>query len=106
MCDDLIINCGKSKNQSLKFIKGIPQGCKEIGIIQFELNLLIVTDHKNAKCTWVAVVHLNFRSGSTFPVQVSTAPHGHWVNKEHNQAGAPRLTRSDFMLHIGYIYFY
>ena len=72
-------------NQSLKFIKGIPQGCKEIGILQFELTLLIVTDYKNAKCIRAAKVHSNFRSRSTFPVQVSTAPHGHWVNKEDNK---------------------
>ena len=28
-----------------------------------------------------AVVHFNFRAGSTFPVPVCTVPHGHWVNK-------------------------
>jgi len=31
------------------------------------------------------VVHLNFRSESTFPVPVCPAPHRHWVNKEDNQ---------------------
>ena len=45
------------------------------------------------------IVHFNFRAGSTFPVPVCTVPHGHWVNK--GLAGAIRLTRSDFMLHIG-----
>ena len=32
-----------------------------------------------------AVVHLNFRAGSTFPVPVCTVLHGHWVNKAYNQ---------------------
>ena len=35
--------------------------------------------------TRAAVVHLNFRAGSTFPVPVCTAPHGSWINKEDNQ---------------------
>ena len=43
-----------------------------------------------------AVVHLNFRAGSTFPVPAL------WTG----EAGAIRLTRSDLMLHIGSIYFY
>ena len=32
-----------------------------------------------------AVVHLNFRAGSTFPVPVCTALPGHWVNKADTQ---------------------
>ena len=33
-------------------------------------------------CTWAAaLVHLNFRAGSTFPVPVCTVSLGHWVNK-------------------------
>ena len=32
--------------------------------------------------TRVAVVHLNFRAWSTFPVPVCTVPPGHWVNKQ------------------------
>ena len=51
-----------------------------------------------------AVGNFNFRAGSTFPVPVCTVPHRHWVNKADTQqdhAGATRLTRSDFMLHIG-----
>ena len=28
---------------------------------------------------------VNFRAGSTFPVPVSTVPHGHWVNKADTQ---------------------
>ena len=53
--------------------------------------------------TRAAVVHWNLRAGSTFPVPVCTVPHGHWVNKADNQlAGATRLTRSDFMLRIGW----
>ena len=32
-----------------------------------------------------AVVHFNFRAGSTFPVPVCTVPHRHWVNKADNQ---------------------
>ena len=31
--------------------------------------------------TRAAVVHLNFRAGSTFPVLVYTVPPGHWVNR-------------------------
>ena len=32
-----------------------------------------------------AVVHLNFRAGSTFPVPVCTVSSGHWVNKVDTQ---------------------
>ena len=51
-------------------------------------------------CTWAAVVHLNFRAGSTFPSFVF------YLALWTGLAGATRLTRSDFMLHIGWIYFY
>jgi len=44
-----------------------------------------------------AVVHLNFRAGSTFPVPVFTVPIALWKGL----AGATRLTWSDFMRHIG-----
>ena len=43
-----------------------------------------------------ALVHLNFRAGSTFPVPVCPLP-SLWAGL----AGARRLTRSEFMLHIG-----
>ena len=33
---------------------------------------------------WAAVVHLNSRAGSTFPVPICTVSHGHWVNKADN----------------------
>jgi len=33
----------------------------------------------------VAVVHVNFRAGSTFPVPVCTVSPGHWVNKADTQ---------------------
>ena len=49
-----------------------------------------------------AVVHLNFQSGSTFPVPFCTVPHGHWVNKADNQQDQPvqqMLTRS-YMLNL------
>jgi len=36
---------------------------------------------KTAK-SWAAVVHLNFRAGSTFLVPVCTVSPGHWVNKK------------------------
>ena len=32
-----------------------------------------------------AVVHFNFRAGSTFLIPVFTVPHGHWVNKADTQ---------------------
>ena len=32
-----------------------------------------------------AVVHLNFRAGSSFPVLVCTVSPGHWVNKADTQ---------------------
>ena len=48
-----------------------------------------------------AVVHLNFRAGSTFPVQF-VLHLALWTGL----AGATRLTRSDFMLHKGWISFY
>ena len=41
-----------------------------------------------------AVVHLNFRAGSTFPVPVCTIP-----SSSLGLGGATRLTWSDFMLH-------
>ena len=50
-----------------------------------------------------AVVNLNFRAGSTFPVLVCTVSPGHRVNKADTQyglAGATRLTRSDFRLNL------
>ena len=49
-----------------------------------------------------AAVHLNLRAGSTFPVPVCTVSPILWVKKADNQS----RTRSDFMLHIGGIYFY
>ena len=36
-----------------------------------------------------AVVHFNFRAGSTFPVPVCTVPHGLWVNKADTQQDYP-----------------
>ena len=64
---------------------------------------LALADNKEIKntLTRAAIVHLNFRAGSTFPVPVCTVPHLHWVNKSTRLAGATRLTRSDLMLHIG-----
>ena len=44
-----------------------------------------------------AVVHLNLRAGSTFQVPVCTVSPRHSIGL----AGTTRLTRSDFMLHIG-----
>ena len=35
--------------------------------------------------TGAAVVHLNIRAGSTFPVPVCTVSPGHWVNKAETQ---------------------
>ena len=54
--------------------------------------------------TRAAVVHLNLRAGSTFPVSVCTVSPGLWVKKSRHSIGlfgATRLTQSDFMLHIG-----
>ena len=39
----------------------------------------------NKYMSQAAIVHLNLRAGSTFPVPVSTVPHGHWVKKADNQ---------------------
>ena len=47
-----------------------------------------------------AVVHFNLQARSTFPVPVCTVSPGLSVNKA-GLAGATRLTRSSFMLHIG-----
>ena len=50
-----------------------------------------------------AIVHLNFRAGSTFPVSVCTVSPGHWVIKADTQfglGGATRLMRSDFRLNL------
>ena len=46
-----------------------------------------------------AVVHLNFRSGSTFPVPFCTVPHGNWVNNQQDQPVQQMLTRS-YMLNL------
>ena len=43
-----------------------------------------------------AVVHLNFRAGSTFPVPVCTVP-----SSMDNTSRCNKVTQSDFMLHIG-----
>ena len=51
----------------------------------------------------VAWVHLNFRTGSTFPVPVCTVSPGHWVNKKqtlNRTTYSTRLTRSDFRLNL------
>jgi len=36
-------------------------------------------------CSQAAVVHLNFRAGSTFPVPDCTVSPGHWVNEADTQ---------------------
>ena len=51
-----------------------------------------------------AVVHLNFRAGSTFPVQVCTVSSDFGLIKQtlnRGLVGATILTRSDFILYIG-----
>ena len=58
-----------------------------------------VPEHKNFESR-AAVVHLNFRAGSTFPFPVCTVP-----SLCTGLAGAKSLTRSDFMLYIAWIYF-
>ena len=53
-----------------------------------------------------AVVNLNFRSGSTFPVPVCTAPHRHWVKKRRHSTGLAGVIRFDAVrLHIGWFTF-
>ena len=42
-----------------------------------------------------AVVHFNFRAGSTFPVLVCTVPHVHWVNKADNQQDYSQCNKVD-----------
>ena len=51
--------------------------------------------------SWAFVVHMNFRAGSPFRSQFVL-----YLALWTGLAGATRLTRSDFMLHIGWIYFY
>ena len=51
--------------------------------------------------TRAAVIRLNFQAGSTFPVPVCTVPTALWTG-----LASARLSRSDFMLHKGWIYFY
>ena len=51
----------------------------------------------NLTCTQAAVVYLNLRAGSTFPVPVCTVSPGHSIGL----ASATILTRSDFIFHIG-----
>ena len=40
---------------------------------------------KDKQRTRAAIVYLNFRAGSTFPVPVCTVSPGHWVNKADTQ---------------------
>ena len=58
-------------------------------ITQKALNFLKIrkfTDESKKLCkimsfiSRAAVLHLNFRAESTFPVPVCTVPHGHWLN--------------------------
>ena len=64
---------------------------------------MAMPDFQRNAITQAAVVHLNFRAGSTFPVSVCTVSPG-LIKQTLNigLAGATRLTRSDFMLHASY----
>ena len=60
--------------------------------------------HTGIPLKFKAVIHLNLRAGSTFPVPVCTVSPGLWVNISRHSIGladATRLTRLDFMLYIG-----
>ena len=106
-----------------------PSGCTDIEIVKFEFvqnpNFFEKSHDNNflyfkmldkfwhlKKCTNTLfkitgeissnyLTHLNFRAGSTLPIPVCTVPSS-WTGL----AGATRLTGSDFMLHIRWIYFY
>ena len=61
-------------------------GNKEIGFSRFKLQLSGRRGEISKKVlftsnTRTAVVYLNFRAGSTFPVPVCTVSPGQWVNK-------------------------
>ena len=65
---------------------GVFEPCRFYRFEQFILK--IATGHMGTKGIVVsreAVVHLNFRAGSTFPVPVFTESPGHWVNKADTQ---------------------
>ena len=44
---------------------------------------------------WTAVVHLNFRAGSTFPIPVCTVSPRHWINKADTQYRTSRCNKVD-----------
>ena len=48
-------------------------------------NNLLITLKISLIVSRAAVVHLNFRAGSTFPVRICTVSPGHWVNKADTQ---------------------
>ena len=48
----------------------------------------------NRPCTWAAVVHLNFRAGSTFPVLVCTVPSSMDRTSRSNKVDVVRLYAS------------
>ena len=48
-------------------------------------NNLLITLKISLIVSRAAVVHLNFRAGSTFPVRIWTVSPGHWVNKADTQ---------------------
>ena len=63
------------------------------------IDIILNSSIKQVK-SWAAIVHLNCRAGSTFPVRVFTVSPGHWVNNAIGMAGATRLTWSHFRLNL------
>ena len=57
--------------------------------------MFIYLVHTAVSISWAAIVHLNFRVGSTFPVPVCTVPHGLWVNKADNINRTNRCNKVD-----------
>jgi len=69
------------------FSKSIfPRTTSQVTIFQVATSYTVrINSLYKATLSRAAVVHLNFRAGSTFPVPVCTVSPGNWVNKAGTQ---------------------
>ena len=80
-----IISMPIKTRQSEKISKILFLNLRKIRTPYIHLSLLLEKTQVRLLSHRVAVVHFNFRAGSTFPVPVCTVPHGHWFNKAGSQ---------------------
>ena len=73
-----------------QLLRGIFPDCNFLNSLSFFITLpqlyinFLWQEHQISRA---ALVHFNFRAGSTHLVPVCTVPHWHWVNKAENQQG-------------------